>query len=92
MLPPASAGRGGVLFTEDWQAEFYRQQFRRIAATPYIAGIAAWLLYDFRTERRQTSFQRGLNRKGLIGADKETKKLAFFALAEQFAAFRRSRC
>ncbi len=75
-------GTGRVLFTEDWQAEFYRQQFRRIAATPYVAGLAAWLLYDFRTERRQTIFQRGFNLKGLIGADKTTRKLAFEVLAE----------
>jgi beta-glucuronidase len=74
-------GAGRVLFTEDWQAEFYREQFQRIAATPYIAGLAAWLLYDFRTERRQTGFQRGFNRKGLIGADKSTRKLAFDVLA-----------
>ena len=75
-------GAGRVLFTEDWQAEFYREQFRRIVATPYIAGLAAWLLYDFRTERRQTGFQRGYNRKGLMGSDKATKKLAFEALTE----------
>ncbi len=56
----------------------------RIAAAPYIAGLAAWLLYDFRTERRQTSFQRGFNRKGLIGADKATRKLAFDALAGSY--------
>ena len=79
---PGHRGAGRVLFTEDWQAEFHRQQFRRIAATPYVAGLAAWLLYDFRTERRQTSFQRGFNRKGLIGADKNTRKAAFDALAE----------
>lgn len=78
---PGHRGAGRVLFTEDWQAEFYRQQFTRIAATPYVVGLAAWLLYDFRTERRQTGFQRGFNRKGLIGADKETRKLAFEALA-----------
>jgi len=79
---PGHRGAGRVLFTEDWQAEFYRQQFTRIAATPYVVGLAAWLLYDFRTERRQTGFQRGFNRKGLIAADKETRKLAFEALAE----------
>ena len=79
---PGHRGAGRVLFTEDWQAEFYRQQFSRITATPYVAGLAAWLLYDFRTERRQTSFQRGFNRKGLIGADKSTAKLAFHALAD----------
>lgn len=79
---PGHHGAGRVLFTEDWQADFYREQFRRIKATPYVAGLAAWLLYDFRTERRQTGFQRGFNRKGLIGADKATRKLAFGALAE----------
>lgn len=79
---PGHRGAGRMLFTEDWQAEFYRQQFRRIAATPFIAGLAAWLLYDFRTERRQTGFQRGFNRKGLIETDKLTKKLAFEALAD----------
>jgi beta-glucuronidase len=78
---PGHRGAGRVLFTEDWQAEFYRQQFERITAAPYVAGLAAWLLYDFRTERRQTGFQRGWNRKGLIGSDKQTRKLAFHALA-----------
>jgi beta-glucuronidase len=79
---PGHRGAGRQLFTEDWQAEFYRQQIRRIAAAPYVVGIAAWLLYDFRTERRQTGFQRGVNRKGLMDIDKETRKLAFEVLAE----------
>ena len=69
-----------------WQAEFYREQLRRLRAAPYVAGLAAWLLYDFRSERRQTGFQRGFNRKGLIGADKATKKLAFAALAACYRA------
>jgi beta-glucuronidase len=85
---PGHRGAGRVLFTEDWQAEFYRQQVKRLAATPYVAGIAAWLLYDFRTERRQTGFQKGFNRKGLIAEDKATRKLAFTALSELFAEWR----
>ncbi len=76
---PGHRGAGRVLFTEDWQAEFYRQQLARIAAAPYVRGVAAWLLYDFRTERRQTGFQKGFNRKGLIAEDKTTRKLAFAA-------------
>lgn len=82
---PGHRGAGRVLFTEDWQAEFYRQQISRLAAIPYVAGIAAWLLYDFRTERRQTGFQKGFNRKGLIAEDKTTRKLAFGVLAQLFA-------
>jgi beta-glucuronidase len=85
---PGYRAAGRVLFSEDWQAEFYRQQWARITATPYIAGFAAWLLYDFRTERRQTGYQRGWNRKGLIAEDKATKKQAFCALQEAFARHR----
>lgn len=77
-------GAGRVLFTEDWQAEFHRRQFGLISGVSWIAGYAAWLLYDFRSERRQTGFQRGFNRKGLIAADKSTRKIAFGALAEAF--------
>ncbi len=75
-------GAGRVLFTEDWQAEFYREQLKRIAEASYVSGIAAWLLYDFRTERRQTGFQKGFNRKGLIAEDKERRKLAFEAFGK----------
>lgn len=85
---PGHRGAGRELFTEDWQAQFYRQQMRRITATPYVVGMAAWLLYDFRTERRQTRFQRGLNRKGLIAEDKTTKKRAFETLAELYEEVR----
>jgi beta-glucuronidase len=78
---PGFRGSGRVLFSEDWQAEFLREQCRRIMQTPYICGIAVWLLYDFRTERRQTGFQKGFNRKGLVGPDKTTRKLAFAVYA-----------
>jgi beta-glucuronidase len=77
-------GAGRILFTEDWQAEFHRRQFGIVSGVPWIAGYAAWLLYDFRSERRQTRFQRGFNRKGLVADDKATRKAAFHALADAF--------
>ena len=55
-----------------------------MSRVPWVAGYAAWLLYDFRSERRQTGFQKGFNRKGLIAADKRTRKAAFHVLAEAF--------
>ncbi len=78
---PGHRGAGRILFTEDWQASFFAGQLERIAATPYVQGVAAWLLYDFRTERRQTGFQKGFNRKGLVAEDKATRKLAFDVFA-----------
>ena len=78
------SAEGRVLFSEDWQARFLEEQIRRLSAISYVAGVAVWLLYDFRSERRQTSFQRGFNRKGLVAEDKATKKLAFGRLASVF--------
>jgi len=81
----AKAGRMGssaLLFSEEHQAEIYRQQIAILTTAAYIRGITPWILYDFRAERRQTAVQRGWNLKGLIAADKTTKKKAFTVLAE----------
>jgi beta-glucuronidase len=78
---PGLHAEGRRLFSEDWQARFLQEQFRRLLPTPWVRGVAVWLLYDFRSERRQTAHQRGFNRKGLIAEDKATKKRAFAALA-----------
>ncbi len=77
-------GREDELFTEECQAEIYRRQLETITAVAYVRGFCPWLLYDYRTERRQTRFQRGWNRKGLIAEDKATKKLAFEVVADVY--------
>ena len=78
--------RGGPrgLFTEDCQADIYRHQIAMASEASYVCGMTPWLLYDFRTERRQTQFNRGFNRKGLIAEDKRTRKLAFEVLADYY--------
>ncbi|MEM7044069.1 MAG: glycoside hydrolase family 2 TIM barrel-domain containing protein, partial [Pseudomonadota bacterium] len=79
----APAGRrseANALFSEDQMLACYQAQFETIAKIDAIKGFCPWILYDFRSERRKNGFQRGWNRKGLIGEDKETKKLAFDAL------------
>jgi beta-glucuronidase len=70
------------LSSEDRQAEIYRAQFEMLERASYICGVSPWLLYDFRSERRQSSVQRGFNRKGLIAEDKQTIKQAFGVLAD----------
>lgn len=72
------------LFSVAYQAEVYRKQIEILRELHYVKGMSPWILYDFRTERRQGIFQRGFNRKGLIGADKSTKKPAFDVLAAYY--------
>ncbi len=73
------------LFSEDQMLSCYQNQFKTIVEIDAIKGFCPWILYDFRTERRKNSFQRGYNLKGLIDADKCTKKLAFNALKQFYS-------
>lgn len=68
------------LFSEDQMLACYEAQFETIAKIDAVKGFCPWILYDFRSERRKNGFQQGYNRKGLIDADKTTRKLAFHAL------------
>ncbi|WP_421726180.1 glycoside hydrolase family 2 protein [Bauldia sp.] len=85
----ALAGFHGSLttfFTEERQAQFYRDQFAVLSLCDYVRGVCPWLLYDFRSERRQMALQGGFNRKGLIAEDKATKKQAFDVVAAHYRA------
>ncbi|MCG7521442.1 glycoside hydrolase family 2 protein [Ruegeria sp. Ofav3-42] len=73
------------LFSEDYMAEVYRRQIKTLRELDYIKGMSPWILYDFRVERRQNKFQNGYNHKGLIAADKATKKEAFHILADFYS-------
>ena len=71
-------------FTEDFMDRVYREQMERLLTADYVRGLSPWILYDFRSPRRQNRYQRGWNRKGLIGQDKETRKMAFDTLAAYY--------
>ena len=79
------------LFSEERQAAFYEGQCAALERAGYVRGLAAWLLYDFRSLRRQTREQGGFNRKGVVAEDKATRKLGFAALAACFQRLRASR-
>jgi beta-glucuronidase len=73
-------GPGTMLGTEEHQAWIYRRQTETLRDIPFIAGMTPWVLYDFRSLRRQNALQRGYNIKGLICSDKATRKAAFAVL------------
>jgi len=81
----ARAGMHGSVdqkFTEEYQANLYREQIAMFARVPFLAGVAPWVLMDFRDpERFLTGIQDLYNRKGLV-SDKGDKKLAFRVLAQ----------
>jgi beta-glucuronidase len=67
-------------FTEEYQAEFYRNTLPMLQRIPGFSGTTPWILCDFRSPRRVLpGIQDGWNRKGLIGENGK-KKEAFDVL------------
>ncbi len=83
----AKAGvRGPVtqVFSEDFQADYYRRQIAMISSIPNLRGVSPWVLKDFRAPRRVLPrLQDGWNRKGLVD-ENGTRKLAFAVLREAY--------
>jgi beta-glucuronidase len=59
-----------------------------LGGIPFLAGISAWILEDFRSPRRPLpDIQDFFNRKGLI-SERGERKLAFEVLRQFFADIR----
>jgi len=72
-------------FSEEYQAEYYRQTLAMLSRIPNLVGLSPWVLKDFRSPRRQRpGIQGGWNRKGLVSETGE-RKLAFDVLATWYA-------
>lgn len=84
----ALQGRHGdrlTRFTEEFQADLYRQTLPMLDKIPQLRGMTPWILCDFRSPRRALpQIQDGWNRKGLIG-ENGTRKQAFYVLQEYYA-------
>jgi beta-glucuronidase len=78
-------GSSETLWTEEFQAKLYEQQFKTMKGCSFIQGSTPWILYDFRCERRYNDYQQGYNRKGIISEDHQTKKQAFQVVADYYA-------
>jgi beta-glucuronidase len=75
-------GNKTEIWTEEYQAELYRQTLAMYDRVEGFAGTSPWILVDFHSPRRQLNgIQDFFNRKGLI-SNKGVKKQAFFVLQD----------
>jgi beta-glucuronidase len=84
----AKAGMHGGIndrFTEEYQENLYQQQLAMLRQIPFLRGMTAWVLMDFRSPVRQLpGIQDMYNRKGLVSNEGARKK-AFGVLREFYA-------
>jgi beta-glucuronidase len=78
------AGSNPHKFSEEYQAEYYRQTLAMSRQVSFLRGLSPWVLKDFRSPRRQHPiFQQGWNRKGLMSPTGQRKQ-AYEVLAEHY--------
>lgn len=71
-------------FTEEFQAEYYRQTLAMAEGIPTLSGMSPWILKDFKSPRREHPvFQNGWNRKGIV-SETGVRKQAFGVLADYY--------
>ena len=69
---------GGKFHPEEWQAIQHEIQWPIIAARPYMWGSFLWVMFDFASAGRHEGDTDGINDKGLVTRDRQTKKDAFY--------------
>lgn len=71
-------------WTEEYQANIYRNQVAMFQKIPFLAGTTPWILMDFRSPRRPLpGIQDFYNRKGLI-SERGQRKEAFYIMQDYY--------
>lgn len=72
---PVTAGKW---HPEEWQAIVHEENYSAIEARPYVWGSYVWVMFDFASAWRNEGDTPGINDKGLVTADRKTRKDAFY--------------
>ena len=75
---PRKPKNDGQWHPEEYQNTLHEIAWPQLKAAPYIWGTFVWVMFDFTSYWRNEGGMKGLNDKGLITADRQTKKDAFY--------------
>lgn len=68
----------GKWHPEGWQAHYHEENWRALRRRPFIWGKYIWVLADFRSSVRNEGDTVGINDKGIVTRDRNTKKDAYY--------------
>lgn len=75
---PAKIEAGGKFHPEEYQALHHAEQYGYIAEAENVWGSFVWVMFDFAADTRDEGERPGWNDKGLVTADRKTRKDAFY--------------
>jgi beta-galactosidase len=76
--PPPKPDPAGEFHPEEWQALYHEGNWRELRTRPFLWGTFVWVMFDFASDGRDEGDRPGLNDKGLVTADRRTRKDAFY--------------
>lgn len=68
----------GAWHPEEWQAKYHEACWLQIKKRPWLWGSFVWCMFDFASAGRAEGDTVGRNDKGLVTADRQTRKDAFY--------------
>ncbi len=75
---PRQPKPSGQWHPEEYQAELHEVAWAAMKQRPFVWGTFVWCMFDFAVSTRHEGGQPGLNNKGLVTRDRQTKKDAFY--------------
>ena len=75
---PSSVEATGRFHPEEYQTDVHRTVWQKIAASDWIWGSYVWAMFDFASDCRTEGEKDGINDKGLVTRDRQTRKDAFY--------------
>jgi beta-galactosidase len=76
--PPRQPDPAGEFHPEEWQALYHEGNWRELRTRQFLWGTFVWVMFDFASDGRDEGDRPGLNDKGLVSADRKTRKDAFY--------------
>ena len=76
---------GGDWHPEGWQAYFHEQHWPQLQERPFIWGKFIWLMFDNGAAHRREGDRIGINDKGLVSFDRQTRKDAYYYYQSQWS-------
>lgn len=64
--------------TEEYQTNYHEKMLKCFEKRPYIWATHVWNMFDFGSDGRNQGGEKGINHKGLVTFDRQTKKDAFY--------------
>lgn len=64
--------------SEEYQTKYHEYMLRCFEKHPYLWGTYVWNMFDFAADARNQGGEPGMNHKGLVTFDRQTKKDSFY--------------